>query len=226
MLILIKYHDTTIALDVNPSDRIETIKELIFKRKGYKINVDLLYEGANLEDGKTLSDYNIHNLSILQWHDFSYELITKLETCVKNLTENKDKEILEIIEDYALATNLTFILCSLLTKPNLLFFDFYEKVRVKTIIPKFIELKKSLDTDELDAYLLKNNLIDFKVFFDINNIDIDDNNEKSDDDEEKETVDDEENDNNVLDESSSNKEEEEDDIYKCIINKKPRKHSV
>ena len=224
MIILIKYHDTTIALDVNPSDRIETIKELIFKRKGYKADVDLLYEGANLEDEKTLSDYNIHNLSILHWHDLSYELITKFETCIKELTEKKDKAILEIIEDYALATNLS-LLCTKLIQPNQHFFDLGEKVRLDTIIRKFLELKKSLDTAELDGYLIKYNLIDFKSILDIDNIDNDDNNEKCDDDEDKETVDDENNDDNVLDESSSNKEEK-DDIYKCIINKKPRKHSV
>ena len=224
MLILIKYHDTTIALDVNPSDRIETIKELIFKRKGYKVGVDLLYEGVNLEDEKTLSDYNIHNLSILHWHDLSFELITKLETCIKELTEKKDKPILEIIGDYAQATSLS-LLCTKLIQPNLHLFDFYERVRVNTIIPKFLELKKSLDAAELDGYLFKYNLIDFKSIFDIYNIDVDDDNEKTDDNEDKETIDDENNDNNVLDESLSNKEEE-DDIYKCIINKKPRKHSV
>ncbi len=117
------------------------------------------------------------------------------------------------------------MLCTKLIQPNQHFFDLGEKVRLDTIIRKFLELKKSLDTAELDGYLIKYNLIDFKSIFDIYNIDIDDNNEKSDDDEDKETVDDENNDDNVLDESSSNKEEK-DDIYKCIINKKPRKHSV
>ena len=113
MIISINFGSTKFTLDVNPSDSILDIKYLIHEEKGISpFSQKLLYQDESLEDEKTLSDYNIQNLSILHLlNSPADDPIVQYEELVSRLIEGN-----ATVRDYAGALSYFLFFSELFTK--------------------------------------------------------------------------------------------------------------
>lgn len=55
-----------IPLDVEPCDTISRLKDLIQDKDDTMVKHRLIFDGEELEDSRTISDYNLENLSVVQ----------------------------------------------------------------------------------------------------------------------------------------------------------------
>lgn len=79
-IIYIKALDgNTLTIEINPSDTIFKIKEKIYEKGGIPPNEqDLFFNRIQLEDAKTLSEYNIHNLSTVNLVILPFKIDNKI----------------------------------------------------------------------------------------------------------------------------------------------------
>ena len=106
----------TITLEVEPNDSIDAIRVKIQEKEGIPPEKQkLFFAGKELENGKTLSDYNMQKESTIHLYIITPETITQEETTIEIVTE----PVTEPVED---AGNL----CKLCGKGE--HTNFFEKV--------------------------------------------------------------------------------------------------
>jgi len=168
MKIFVRIDNSSIIFDVDPSERIEAIKDLIYKEVLINPKYQRLtyYDNSgNLNDVKTLSDYNIQKFPILYSFNFLKDLLG-----IRGIYIPKQIKCSPLTKEYITIMAVLFLISKILKNDQNffdketinkilklleLYFEVYESIRLPHfVMDLFDELNDSLDVmyDELDKH--------------------------------------------------------------------------
>lgn len=137
-MIFVKLNSSiTTSYIVNPSDTIGSIKDLIYKDALINPHYQRLTynnDSEDLEDNKTLSDYNIQDNSTLRLFDNVTKLIEFLKTCIPKTTN--------VNQFLALTKALTRL--NKMVKESPFFFDLETLFEIFEILNMFIQFQNPI----------------------------------------------------------------------------------
>jgi hypothetical protein len=166
---------SSIALDVEPSDTIENVKTKIQDSQGFPPDQQTLYYAGNLlEDGRTLSDYNITGSSLL----LLYLPSTEPAKVKIDLEKIRAKCLADVLADLKVEKNppLTTFQCAdidglqssnyALITEKLLALDEEARAdlgKIKAIVKRVVIIEK-LSNSEISSHIYASDLVDIGLF--------------------------------------------------------------
>jgi len=166
---------SSIALDVEPSDTIENVKTKIQDKEGFPPDQQTLYYAGNLlEDGRTLSDYNITRSSLL----FLYLPSTEPAQVKIDHEKIRAKCLADVLADLKAEKNppLTTFQCAdidglqssnyALITEKLLALDEEARAdlgKIKATVKRVVIIEK-LSNSEISSHIYASDLVDIGLF--------------------------------------------------------------